>query len=147
MLLKKMGLYIAVPRIAKVTNERKRQSGCDDPLDGKRLPPRFRIRTRRYYFTFISGRRGFCIDCVMDLVAIDRAGHPSTMLSRFLTEEAFDLLGISQKFTTLVCAKDQVDNRRLVVCGIQNNLVFHFCPPSPRFDALNECFLWVSSAK
>jgi len=77
----------------------------------------------------------------MGLVAIDRASHPSTMLSRFLTEEAFDLLGVSQKFTTLVCAKDQVDNRRLVVCGIQNNLVLHFCPPGPRFDALKQWFL------
>lgn len=63
------------------------------------------------------------------------------MLSRFLTEEVFDLLGVPKEFTTLVCPKNQVDDRRLAVCGIQNKLVLHLGPPSPRFDALKECFL------
>jgi hypothetical protein len=63
------------------------------------------------------------------------------MLSRFLTEVAVDLLGVPKEFATLVCPKNQVDNRRLVVCGVQNELVLHLCAPRPRFDALKECFL------
>jgi len=63
------------------------------------------------------------------------------MLSRFLTVEAFDLLGIPKEFTTLVRPKNQIDNQRLLICGIQNKLVLHPCPPGPRFDALKECSL------
>jgi hypothetical protein len=63
------------------------------------------------------------------------------MLSRFLTVEAFDLLGVPKEFSALVCPKNQVDNRRLLICGIQDKLVLHLGPPGPRFDALKECSL------